>query len=81
MAMAEKQTQSRYPNTMQVNEDKLENISLCVPAAISHKSNRENAHKLHSAHVGVLTDRENLARILMKLSRYLHTLVLCTHGY
>ena len=68
--MANKETQSRYPNTMQVNGDKLENILLCVSAAMSHKSNRENAHMQHSAHVRVL------ARLLMKLSRYL-----CTHGY
>ena len=43
VAMAKKQIQSRYPNTMQVNGDKLENISVCVPAAMSYKSNRENA--------------------------------------
>ena len=63
--MAKKQTQSRYPNTMQVNGDKLENISVCVPAAMSHESNRENPHMQQSACVRVL------ARLLMKLSRVL----------
>ena len=54
VAMAEKQTQSRYPNTIQVNGDKLENISLCPCSYVP----TEKMSICSTQHVRVLTDRE-----------------------